>query len=49
MTGREHAEKFGDDRVNLLEVLKVARPHDHVTQALEKRAERDAGGPVASM
>ncbi|KAG9570193.1 hypothetical protein KCU71_g1322, partial [Aureobasidium melanogenum] len=37
MTGKEHAEKFGDDRVSLLEVLKKARPHDITTQALEER------------
>ncbi|KAH0163636.1 hypothetical protein KCU67_g5475, partial [Aureobasidium melanogenum] len=38
MTGKEHAEKFGDDRVSLLDVLKKARPHDITTRALEKRA-----------
>ncbi|KAG9661000.1 hypothetical protein KCU64_g2837, partial [Aureobasidium melanogenum] len=37
MTSKEHAEKFGDDRVSLLEVLKKARPHDITTQALEER------------
>ncbi|KAH0397646.1 hypothetical protein KCU89_g8058, partial [Aureobasidium melanogenum] len=38
MTGKEHAEKFGDDRVSLLDVLKKARPHDITTRALEERA-----------
>lgn len=38
MTGKDHAEKFGHDRISLLEVLKKARPHDITTQALEERA-----------
>ncbi|CAD0100857.1 unnamed protein product [Aureobasidium mustum] len=32
MTGREHAEKFGDDRVTLLEVVKVTKPMKKFTE-----------------
>ncbi|KAH0365020.1 hypothetical protein KCU65_g6388, partial [Aureobasidium melanogenum] len=47
LTGKEHAEKFGDSRVSLLDVMKKARPHDTTTQALEERAELEPSGPVA--
>lgn len=49
MTGKEHAEKFGDDRVSLWEVLKKTRPHDITTHALEERAERAPRRQVPSM
>lgn len=49
MTGKQHAEKFGDSRVSLLDVLKKARPHEITTQALEERAELEPSGPVAGM
>ncbi|KAH0339752.1 hypothetical protein KCU81_g7116, partial [Aureobasidium melanogenum] len=47
MTGKEHAVKFGDSRVSLLDVLKKARPYEITTQALEERAELEPSGPVA--
>lgn len=49
MTGKEHAEKFGDDRVSLWDVLKKARPHDITTHALEERAEREPRRRAPSM
>lgn len=48
MTGKEHAEKFGDDRISLWDVLKKARPHDITTHALE-RAGREPRGRNPSM
>jgi hypothetical protein len=43
ITGAEHAEKYGDKRVSLLDVLKKVRPRSPVTRALEERAARDEG------
>lgn len=49
MTGKEHAEKFGNSRVSLLDVLKKARPHGITTQALEERAELEGTVLVPGM
>jgi hypothetical protein len=43
ITGAEHAEKYGDTRVSMLDVLKKVRPRSPVTKALEEKAARDEG------
>lgn len=43
ITGAEHAEKYGDKRVSMLDVLKKVRPRSPVTKALEEKAARDEG------
>lgn len=42
-TAKKYAERHGDSRVSLLDVMTKVKPHSPTTQALEERAARDLG------